>query len=177
MRCAALREEAAPKTACPLLEAPRPRGMRCAAVSRECAPRTGGCARGGDPLLQGGYLCRSEWRLRRGSEPCARRRGPVLRGGDPVPRVGTFAQQRGDCTPEGGSCALQGESCARAWRPCILERGPVPSRREAAPGEETPCVTLKLRPDDGDPVPCRRDHVLGRGETAPRGGGTNAPQR
>lgn len=92
----------------------------------------------------------------------------MLRGGDPVPREGTFAQQRGDCTPEGVSCALQGESCARAWRPCILERGPVPSRRETAPGEETPCVTLKLRPDDGDPVSCRRDHVLGREETAPR---------
>lgn len=70
------------------------------------------------------------------------------------------------------------ETAPREWTLCPTEGTYAESRREAEPGGGNPVLREgEDVPGDGDFVPCRRDHVLGRGETAPRGGGPSAPQR
>lgn len=130
-----------------------------------------------------GTLCPAGGKLRPGMETL-------------YPREGTCSQQKGGdtlCHSEASSgdgdpvsCRRdhvlgRGEAASREWILCpLVQRGPVRSRREAEPREVgTPCV-LQGEEDilgDGDLVPCRRDHVLGGGETVPRGGGPSAPQR
>lgn len=63
---------------------------------------------------------------------------------------------------------------------CILQKGPVPSRREVKLGMGGGNPVLRgeeAAPGDGDFVPCRRDHVLRRGERKGTGREIHALQR
>lgn len=138
--------------------------MRCAAASRPCASPTGGCARGEDPVLQGGDLCPSERRLRPGwgmvcqaEGTCALGRGLCIPGRDLCPAEGTLRTERGDPVPCRGKAAPgdgtlypREGTCAQQKGVCTL-KGDTLCHSEAVSG-------------DWDPVPCRRDHVLGRGK-------------
>lgn len=137
----------------------------CAAPRRADRAPLGqeGCACGEDPLLQGGDLCPSERRLRSGKGvmcwaegTCAPGRAPCTPGRDLWLAQGTLRTGRGTlCPAEGKLCPGIGtlypreRTCAQQKGGCAL-RGDTVCHSEAVSG-------------DGDPVPCRRDHVLGRG--------------
>lgn len=99
----------------------------------------------GSDVLGGGDLCSGEGTL--------------------FSREGTFGQHKGHCAPGGEPCLCPAEgklrpglgtlyprerTCAQQKGGCAL-RGDTLCHSEAVSG-------------DGDPVPCRRDHVLGRGK-------------
>lgn len=101
---------------------------------------------------------------------CAPGRGPCILGGDLSPAEGRLRPKRGTLCPARGKLSPGMETLYPREGTCARQKG------GCSRGGDTLCHS-EAESGDGDPVPCRRDHVLDRGETAPSGGGPSAPQR